>query len=124
MDDPALRKEIEALLGFHRFTADQGNGYWVTMRVRSVDPTPNRPFGLKYALTLHGPDDDRILGYDNAHPVSSQTGPARKSKMPIAYDHIDERGKPSKPYRFTSPLQLLADFWTDVNRLLDEDPTP
>jgi hypothetical protein len=29
-------------------------GYWLKFEVRRVEPTPERPHGLRYALTLHG----------------------------------------------------------------------
>ena len=117
-----LELEIDRFLDhLHRFTLGMDGGYWVTMRARRVEPSPERPHGLEYALILHGPDDERLLGYDNAHPVSQQSGPAHRSKMPITLDHIDESGKPSRPYMFTSPFQLLADFWADVNRILERE---
>ena len=113
--------EFEYLLDLHLFTVGFDNGFWITMRVLKVEPDDIRPHGLQYSLTLHDSKDDRILGYDNAHVVDVATGPAKKSKRPLAADHVHRRGKKTVPYRFTSPLQLLQDFWRDVYRILDEN---
>ena len=113
--------EYEYLLDLHQFTVGFDNGFWVAMRVSKATPDQARPHGLKYALTLHDRNDDRILGYDNAHTVDTTRGPARRSKRTVTADHVHRRGKQPVPYAFTTPLQLLEDFWADVYRLLDED---
>lgn len=51
------------------FVVDANGGYWVRFSVNRVASTPERPHGLKYSLTLHGPDSSRLIGFDNAHPV-------------------------------------------------------
>src|ERR1017187_1594579 len=51
------------------FVVDANGGYWVQFSVNRVASTPERPHGLKYSLTLHGPDSSRLIGFDNAHPV-------------------------------------------------------
>jgi hypothetical protein len=73
-------------------------------------------------LTLHNAKDDRILGYDNSHPVRPPgSGPAVKSKIPERYDHIDRKGKDSVPYTFRTPYDLVADFFAHVDQILDEE---
>jgi hypothetical protein len=37
-----------------------------------VSVSPEKPHGLDYSLTLHGPDGVRLVGFDNAHPVAKQ----------------------------------------------------
>src|SRR5262245_38829245 len=98
------------LLDLHRRIIRYDNDYWVTFRVRRVKPTAGRPHGLQYALTLHDQNDDRILGYDNSHPIDVATGPARRARRIERFDHIDRRGKRSVPYEFTTPYNLVADF--------------
>jgi hypothetical protein len=51
------------------FVVDPKGGYWVRFAVKRIDSIPERPHGLKYSLTLHGPDGNRLIGFDNAHPV-------------------------------------------------------
>jgi hypothetical protein len=53
--------------------------------------------------------------------VDTATGPARKSKRPTAYDHIDRKGRRSIPYVFTTPFQLLEDFFAAVNNVLRKE---
>lgn len=112
------------ILDLHRQRIGYDNGYWVTIRVTKVPPDEGRPHGLRYALTLHDENDDRILGYDNSHPVDTSTGPARRSKRPKTFDHIDRRGKRSVPYAFTTPFKLVEDFFTEVERILREEAKP
>jgi len=109
------------ILDLHRRKIGYDNGFWVTMRVTRVTPTEGRPHGLKYALTLHDQNDDRILGYDNSHPVDVATGPAKKSHRPTRFDHIDQRGKPSIPYEFTTPYKLVEDFFAHVETILKKE---
>jgi Family of unknown function (DUF6516) len=108
-------------LDLHLYKIGYENGYWVTIRVTKVEPDEGRPHGLQYALSLHDENDDRVLGYDNAHPVDVATGPAQKSKRPKAHDHIDRRGGRRKPYKFTTPFKLLEDFFADVDEILKKE---
>jgi hypothetical protein len=123
MGKRASKKEEgwDYILDLHREKIGYDNGYWVTIRVTRVKPDEHRPHGLKYALTLHDENDDRVLGYDNSHAVEAATGPARKSKKPIVFDHIDRRGRKSVPYKFTTPFKLVEDFFTEVEKILKEE---
>jgi hypothetical protein len=115
------REGWQYLLDLDRQWIGYEKGYWATFRVSVVAPDEGRPHGLQYSLSLHGPNDDRLLGYNNAHPIDVATGPARKSKRPMAYDHINRRGRRVLPYRFTTPSRLLEDFFTDVVDILKEE---
>jgi hypothetical protein len=44
-------------------------GYWVKMEVARVTVTAEPPHGIRYSLTLHAPDNTRLIGFDNAHGV-------------------------------------------------------
>jgi hypothetical protein len=52
---------IEVLLDLdgQLFVVDTEGRYWVRFSVNRVASTPERPHGLKYSLTLHGPDGGR-----------------------------------------------------------------
>ena len=114
----------EYVLDLHLSKIVYDNGYWVAIRVTKVPRDDGRPHGSQYALSLHDQNDDRVLGYDNAHGVDVATGPAQKSKRPKAYDHIDRRGARSKPYEFTTPFKLLEDFFADVDAILKTAGVP
>jgi hypothetical protein len=113
--------DLEALLDLHGVTAEVGGGFWVSMKARKVPPDEGRPHGIQYALTLHRPGSDRIMGYDNAHALDIGSGPSRQSRRnALAYDHRHYR-RTITAYDFVSPVRLLEDFWADVERLLTEE---
>ena len=99
------------------FVVDAKGGYWVQFSVNRVASTPERPHGLKYSLTLHGPDGSRLIGFDNAHPVRESRGPGGKSRGPLDHKH---RLETVRPYRFKDAATLVEDFWTEVDKLLRE----
>jgi hypothetical protein len=59
---------------------DERGGYWVKFEVRLVAATKERPHGLDYSMTLHGNDNERLVGFDNAHAVRQSAGPGGKAK--------------------------------------------
>jgi hypothetical protein len=120
--DSLSADEREYFLGLNRQWIGYDNGYWVTFRVVAVEPSDARPHGFQYSFSLHDAKDERILGYNNAHPVDAATGPARRSRRPAAWDHITRRGKGrSVPYVFTSPYQLVSDFFAEVDEILRKE---
>src|SRR5580700_3764636 len=64
---------------------DPETRFWVRFVVRRVAVSEAKPHGLDYSLTLHGPDGERLVGFDNAHPVKGQSGRGGRTKA--AYDH-------------------------------------
>jgi len=108
--DPAL----DALLDLHDLTlvVDPEGGHWVRFVVTQVTPTPEKPHGLDYSLTLHGRNGERLVGFDNAHPVGKQ-----KRGHPQDHRH---RIRTVKPYEYSDAATLLADFWTEVDAVLKE----
>lgn len=89
-------------------------GYWVKFVVNQVPATADKPQGLDYTLTLHGPDGARLVGFDNAHPVKGQRGGASKAK-----DH-KHRLRTVRPYDYTDAGALLASFWHEVESVMRE----
>lgn len=86
-------------------------GYWVSFVVHEVPATPNKPHGLDYSLTLHGPGGARLVGFDNAHPVGS--------RRRVEQDH-KHRLRTVRPYDYRDPAALVADFWAEVEAVLRE----
>jgi hypothetical protein len=91
---------------------DPKGGHWVRFVVTRVPVSLEKPHGLDYSLTLHGPDGDRLVGFDNAHPVARQEfgGPQ---------DHR-HRLRTIKAYEYRDAASLLADFWNAVDSVLRE----
>ncbi|MFP5204217.1 MAG: DUF6516 family protein [Acidobacteriota bacterium] len=106
--DPAL----DALLDLNglTFVVDPCRGFWVRFVVTPVRPTAEKPHGLDYSLTLHGPDGERLVGFDNAHPVGQQ-----RRGNPQDHRH---RIRTVRPYEYCDAAQLLADFWAEVDAVL------
>ena len=46
---------------------DPETRHWVRFVVTRVPPSEEKPHGLDYSLTLHGPDGERLVGFDDAH---------------------------------------------------------
>jgi hypothetical protein len=89
---------------------DHEGKYHVRFRVKQVPVTKVRPHGLDYSLTLHGPDNKRIAGFDNAHP-------APRALWTNPFDHF-HRNKVVKPYDYRDAAALLASFWSLVDEVL------
>ncbi len=76
------------------------DGSMIQMRIWQLpDRTKERPHGLKYSL-YYGVSSTRIVGYDNERGKG---------------DHKHIQGN-EYPYVFTTPVQLLKDFYTDVRK--------
>jgi len=91
---------------------DPEGGHWVRFVVTRVPVSPGKPHGIDYSLTLHGPDGERLVGFDNAHPVARQ-----KRGDPQDHRH---RLRSIRPYEYRDAATLLADFWTTVDAVLRE----
>jgi hypothetical protein len=99
------------------FVVDMKSEYWVRFSVSQVVSTPERPHGLNYSLTLHGPGGKRLVGFDNAHPVRESHGPGGKSRGALDHKH---RMETVRPYRFKDAATLVEDFWAEVDKVLKE----
>ena len=105
---------LDTLLDLDGLTlvVDPEGGHWVRFVVTQVPATPEKPHGLDYSLTLHGRNGERLVGFDNAHPVGRQ-----KRGDPQDHRH---RIRTVKPYEYTDAAALLADFWAEVDAVLKE----
>ena len=113
--DPSL----DALLGLDGqvYVIDPEGGHWVRFVVREVPVTAAKPHGLDYSLTLHGADGERLVGFDNAHPVRMGGGPGGGGGG--AFDHR-HRLRTVRPYEYRDAGTLLEDFWAAVDGVLRE----
>lgn len=113
--DPSLDALLD--LDGQVLVVDPDTRHWVRFSVRRVPVSEAKPHGLDYTLTLHGPDGDRLVGFDNAHPVAASSGPGRKRGR--AHDH-KHRLHTVRPYDYRDAATLLADFWAEVDAVLRE----
>ena len=107
--DPSLDTLLD--LDGQVLVIDEG-GYWVKFVVRQVPATADKPQGLDYTLTMHGPDGGRLVGFDNAHPVAGHGKGTAK-------DHR-HRLRTVRPYDYTDAAALLAAFWKEVESVMRE----
>jgi hypothetical protein len=108
-------RSLETLLDLDGEVTDLGHGYTVFYTVTRIAPTPERPHGLNYSLCLIGPNDDRLVCFDNAHGIDVGNGPSRhKSEV---YDHA-HRGTNVRPYHYTDAGTLISDFWHVVGLVM------
>jgi Family of unknown function (DUF6516) len=110
---------LEFLLGFDGHVHWLDQGYRLKFEIKRVKPTKERPHGLRYSFTLHDPDGQRLMGFDNAHGVVPKG--SRYLKRRPATDHWhrteDDAGR---PYSFTTADALLEDFFREATRILAE----
>ena len=85
---------------------DVDSAHWVRFSVRRVPVTKAKPHGLDYALSLHGPDGERLVGFDNAHPVRERAGPGGRRRR-TAQDHR-HRLKTVRPLRIPRCCNLAC----------------
>ena len=100
---------LDALLGLdgETFFVDANGHYRVKFVVKRVKADERKPHGLNYSLTLHDKSGERIVGFDNAHPVPTQGGPAGKKRVVNDHRH---RFKTIRPYDYKDAATLLEDF--------------
>jgi Family of unknown function (DUF6516) len=110
--DPTLDVLLE--LDSQVLVVDPEGHHWVRFVVTQVPVSPEKPHGLDYSLTLHGPDGERLVGFDNSHPVAKQ-----KQKRGAPQDHR-HRLRTVKAYDYRDAASLLADFWATVDAVLRE----
>lgn len=105
------------LLDGESFVVNQTGTLWVKFDVKRVAVSVQRPHGIKYSLTLHAENGERVFGFDNAHPVKEGSGPGAQTR--IEYDH-QHKGERIRFYRYADAATLLSDFWREVEQVLQE----
>ncbi len=114
-----IQQQINTLLDLHEQILDQGDGYWVKIEAWELRPTVDVPHGIRYSLTLHAPSGKRILGYDNAHSVKPKGKKFSGQRLPFDHRHRYAADK-GVPYTFSDAIQLLSDFFKEVDLVLRE----
>ncbi len=111
---------LEVLLSLDGTEYTEENGYWYKIEVSKVEPTKERPHGIRYNLTLHDNYNQRILGFDNAHAVKAKKHGYYTGTI-VSYDHVHRYIKDKGvPYEFENAQQLLTDFLNEVNSILSK----
>ena len=104
--------ELEVLLSLDGFEFQFVEDYRVRIAAQRIGATDARPHGVKYSLTLHHPTGHRIYGLDNAH---------RFGRRRVEFDHRHVYGRQRiVAYLYRGPVDLLEDFYREVERILRE----
>lgn len=96
---------------------DPAGNHWVKFVAKRVEPSDERPHGIVYSLTLHAANGERLVGFDNAHAISTGSGPSRRTR--VTHDHRHRHGA-TKPYEYQDASELMRDFWDEVDTVLRE----
>src|SRR3954463_14099137 len=104
---------LEFLLAFDGRVHWLEQGYHLKFEIRRVDPMPERPHGLRYSLTLHDPDGNRLLGFDHA-PAVNPLGSRFKGGAPTADHWHRTEADHGRPYSCLSAERLIEDFFSEV----------
>ncbi len=118
---PREDRSLDNLLDLDGEVLAMGGGFRVEIKARKVGVSPQRPHGIDYSLCLIGPDDERAICFDNAHPVVTGSGPSKRRTA--VNDHVHGR-KRIRPYAYTDAATLLEDFWDAVDAYLKEEGVP
>lgn len=111
---------LEILLSLDGTEYTEENGYWYKIEAFKVEPTRERPHGIRYSLTLHDNYNQRIFGFDNAHAVKTKKHGYYAGTI-VSYDHVHRSIKDKGvPYEFENAQQLLNDFLNEVNSILSK----
>lgn len=112
-------KGLDYLLDLNGEILAQDAGYWVKIEARQLQyPTKECPHQIRYCLTLHDRYGKRVMGFDNAHSITTRKR-GRYQGRRVIYDHrhttpVDK----GTPYVFESAEQLLTDFFSEVDEII------
>lgn len=109
---------LDRLLDLDGTVMEVGGGFSVKIEATKVPPTEAKPFGIDYSLCLFTPGRERVVGFDNAHSVTTGRPPSRKRET--RNDHRHE-GEKVTPYAYSSAETLLEDFWAAVEAHLRKE---
>ena len=109
----AIDHTLENLLDLdgERIVVDDALGLWVKFEVKK---TVSRHQGIRYSLTLHNKNNKRIMGFDNSHEIEYGAKKVVSPQRTHDHWHFDENDA-GRPYQYTNAVQLIEDFWKEVN---------
>ena len=109
--------EFDALVAsYDGYTYWFDHGYHASFRFWRVKlPSKSAMHPYRYELVLHEPSGERIMGFDNAHPIRWKSGKFNQRSRNADHWHRD-RSDRGRPYDFVSISQLLEDFFQQVER--------
>ncbi len=100
---------LEWLLDYEGRRHFFASGHFLKFEIMMVEQSDKVPHSITYSFTFHDPDETRLLGFDNAHPVPHAGGKYVKEKPEADHWHrtVNDEGR---PHTFVSAAKLLEDF--------------
>ena len=96
-------------------TIGKNGEYRIRIQAIRIPPSPERPHGLNYELTLLGPGGARLVGFDNAHSVRPTEGPSGRVRARHDHRHLRDT---MRSYEYRDAATLWDDFWEEVETAL------
>lgn len=103
---------LDALLEMDGTIYYYPSGFWLKIEAKRMYISNNYPHAIKYSLTLHDVNGNRVLGYDNAHGVPGKS-------INTAFDH-KHKGTRIISYKYSCAEELLEHFFNDVELILEK----
>jgi hypothetical protein len=107
---------LDTLLDLDGEIFPMDNGCWAKFEIKPIPPSKTAPHGIKYSLTLHDRNNNRVIGFDNAHAVKPRKQKGFSGRK-VTWDHTHRLDRVNQ-YNFQSAGQLLEDFWKAVDQYL------
>lgn len=98
---------IDILLDLDGEEFHDDRGYWTKFEVRLVEANDTIPHGIRYSLTFHDKNGERIIGFDNAHGIKPKRKKFQARKTTWDHKHNRER---TTNYEFNSQDNCLRTF--------------
>ena len=111
--------ELEHLLGYDGRRHFLATGHFLKFEVRAIEKSERVPHGIAYSLTLHDTNGQRLMGFDNAHPVAHKGSAFVPAARQADHWHRNTQDA-GRPYLFVSAVQLLDDFFDEAEHILEE----
>lgn len=108
--------DLYHLLSYDGRKVNLTNGWFLRFRLKIATVTDSRPHGIKYSLTLHDLDGERLLGIDNAHGI--------KNYVRFDHRHIFRRTDRLIDYNYIDGDTLISDFFNYVERACKQEGVP
>lgn len=95
-------------------------GYWFEIVAYQVEVNQSRPHGIRYPLTFHDHQNQRIFRMDNAHAIAATKQGMCRGRIQ-KWDHLHQSiSDKVTPYEFVNAAQLIKDFFSAIEKIIAE----
>lgn len=109
---------LDVLLSMDGYRYVYPNLYWWKIEAYTLEPSKERPHGIRYTLTFHNNNGIRIFGIDNKHVPPNRRKGFHGRVVEYDHTHNNENDKGSA-YAFINAEKLMTDFFNRVDEILE-----